>query len=715
MDLATASGFAQDVAFASGETWYCGFVNQVQPATVDFSNTFVGGPTPPPAFTMHMTSPTNTYTGADGGFVDMVPGTYTVSEDLLPGYLSDAGSCVDLLGTATAGPTITLTNGDLWQCGFTNVYGVATHFSVSGFPSPAVAGASHNVTVTARDALDNTDTTYAGKVHFTSTDGAAVLPADTALTNGTGTFAVTLATEGTQSITATDTVTSSISGSQSGIVVAGPPTIVKAFGAASIAVNGSTSLSFTVQNNNTTTALTGVAFTDTLPVGLVISTPNALTGSCGGGTITATQATNVIGLSGASLAQSGSCAFPVNVTGVATGTQINTTGNVTSTEGGTGGMASASVTINKADQTITFPALTGVRLDQTAPVPGATVDSPLTVTYSTASTACSVTSGGVITLLHAGDCTIDADQGGNGTYNPATRVSRTFAIAKGNQTITFGALAAKTLAQSPVTVGATASSSLAVSFSSNSSSVCTVVGTSVTLLTAGTCSITAAQIGNADWNAASPTVTQTFGVSLTTGGGGGSVVPGPQTITFTLPATGATGSIWALTGSASSGLPLTYTSTTPTVCTVTGSTLNLLTAGTCSVTASQNGDGVTWAAAFPVTSSTAVTLAVAPPTLPILTDLIAAGVNRGSAGFTTASVILTEPGYVTFLARLEPSYAGRTVQIWLRSKTGTWTLVTRRLVGRDGMVHYFARISAWTGFWAKLDGGASHGRIGTVR
>jgi hypothetical protein len=237
----------------------------------------------------------------------------------------------------------------------------------------------------------------------------------------------------------------------------------------------------------------------------------------------------------------------------------------------------------------------------------------------------------------------------------------------------------------------------------------------VTLLTAGTCSITAAQTGNADWNAASPTVTKAFGVSLATGGGGGGVVLSAQTITFTLPATGATGAIWALTGSANSGLPLTYTSTTPTVCTVTGSTLNLLIAGTCSVTASQNGDGVTWAAASPVTASTSVTLAVTAPTPPVLSDSIAAGVNRGTVGFTTASVILAEPGYVTFLARLDPSYAGRTVQIWLRSKTGTWTLTTSRLVGRDGMVHYFARISTWTGFWAKLDGGASHGRIGTVR
>src|SRR5579864_4358301 len=133
--------------------------------------------------------------------------------------------------------------------------------------------------------------------------------------------------------------------SNASITVVGPPTIAKAFGAASIPLNGSTSLSFTITNPNTSTALTGVGFSDTLPAGLVISTPSGLTGTCGGGTITATAGTNVISLSGGTIAASSSCTFSVNVTGTAAGTQNNTTGNVTSTEGGTGGTASASVTV----------------------------------------------------------------------------------------------------------------------------------------------------------------------------------------------------------------------------------------------------------------------------------------------------------------------------------------------------------------------------------
>src|SRR5262249_18607017 len=65
-------------------------------------------------------------------------------------------------------------------------------------------------------------TAYAGKVHFTSSDPNAVLPADYAFTNGDAgvhTFSVTLKTAGAQSITASDTITSSLIGTEAGITV----------------------------------------------------------------------------------------------------------------------------------------------------------------------------------------------------------------------------------------------------------------------------------------------------------------------------------------------------------------------------------------------------------------------------------------------------------------------------------------------------------------
>ncbi len=93
----------------------------------------------------------------------------------------------------------------------------ATHFSVTTTASPS-AGAAFNFTVTALAASGQTATTYSGTVHFTSTDGQAVLPANSALVNGTGTFSVTLKTVGSQTITATDT-SAPITGTSSSINV----------------------------------------------------------------------------------------------------------------------------------------------------------------------------------------------------------------------------------------------------------------------------------------------------------------------------------------------------------------------------------------------------------------------------------------------------------------------------------------------------------------
>jgi hypothetical protein len=95
-------------------------------------------------------------------------------------------------------------------------------FIVAGYTTPTTAGTAHNVTVTAADTYGNTVTGYRGTVQLVSSDAQAVLPLNYTFTStdaGTHTFSVTLKTAGTQSITATDTTHSGISGSQMGITV----------------------------------------------------------------------------------------------------------------------------------------------------------------------------------------------------------------------------------------------------------------------------------------------------------------------------------------------------------------------------------------------------------------------------------------------------------------------------------------------------------------
>jgi hypothetical protein len=92
---------------------------------------------------------------------------------------------------------------------------------VSGFPSPATAGASGSFTVTVQDSSGNTVPGYRGTIHFSSTDSVASLPADytfTAADNGVHTFNAVFRTAGSQSLTATD-LSGSLNGSQSEITI----------------------------------------------------------------------------------------------------------------------------------------------------------------------------------------------------------------------------------------------------------------------------------------------------------------------------------------------------------------------------------------------------------------------------------------------------------------------------------------------------------------
>lgn len=145
-----------------------------------------------------------------------------------------------------------------------------------------------------------------------------------------------------------------------------PPAIAKSFAVPSISVFGSTTLTFLVTNPNIIpppVTLSGINFTDILPVGLVVATPANVIGTCGGGTITAFAGTNVISLSGATLPGGGSCTFSVDVTAVLAGVQVNTTSNISSTNpilvGNTG---TATLNVNPPDDSYQINYLPNVKV-----------------------------------------------------------------------------------------------------------------------------------------------------------------------------------------------------------------------------------------------------------------------------------------------------------------------------------------------------------------
>lgn len=114
------------------------------------------------------------------------------------------------------------------------------------------------------------------------------------------------------------------------------PTIAKSFSPANIASNGTSSLTLQLSNPNGV-SLTGVAFTDAFPSGLLVAPTPALSNSCGGSIGGGTAGSNSLGLTGGTLPANGSCTMSVAVTASTPGGYTNTAGGVSSTEAGSAG------------------------------------------------------------------------------------------------------------------------------------------------------------------------------------------------------------------------------------------------------------------------------------------------------------------------------------------------------------------------------------------
>jgi uncharacterized repeat protein (TIGR01451 family) len=149
-----------------------------------------------------------------------------------------------------------------------------------------------------------------------------------------------------------DNVTGFISSNEGGtsinyttdsLTVIAPPVLGKAFSPASILTGDTSTLSFTITNPNGSTALTGIGFVDTLPAGVTVAVSGP-TPTCGG--FLTTVAPDSIVFAAGSLAANATCTFSVTVTGVTAGSKVNTTGAVTSVEGGSGSVATATLVVN---------------------------------------------------------------------------------------------------------------------------------------------------------------------------------------------------------------------------------------------------------------------------------------------------------------------------------------------------------------------------------
>jgi hypothetical protein len=554
--------------------------------------------------------------------------------------------------------------------GFTITVPTVTHYSVSS-PVSTAAGAPLSVTVSALDGTNAVVPAYTGTAHFTSTDAAAVLPADYTFTAGDAgahTFAngVTLKSAGARTVTATDTVTSSITGST-----------------ASVAVASSSATHFVVAAPSNVTA--GAAFT--AAVTAFDAYGNVASGYGGTVHITATDAAAVLPANytftggdagvhaftaGVTLKTAG--ANTLTATDTVTGTIKGTTSNVA-----VGPAAAASLTVtapasavDSVPLTITVAAFdafanaaTGYAgtVHFTSSDPAATLPADY---HFTAGDAGSHTFTNGVTLKTTGTRTVTATDtvtatvtGTSGGIVVAAAASNTALATSVNPSV-FGQGVTFT---ATVTSGSPGTPTGPVTFLDGASPLCSAVSLNpsakatctTSALSVGIHSITAAYAGDANFGGSTSTAaSQTVSKAATTTVVGAVSPSSPSTTLQPLqvPATVAPGAPGAGTPTGT----ITISDGTGDTCTITlpatTCTLTVTSAGTKSITASYGGDPSFNASVSAAAGQTVNAVTVFNGTTATGTGTATAAMTGAGCTFTSAQFIpvapLTPPPGTTF-------------------------------------------------------------------
>ncbi len=221
---------------------------------------------------------------------------------------------------------------------------------------------------------------------------------------------------------------------------------------------------------------------------------------------------------------------------------------------------------------------------------------------ATGSTACSVSTAGMLSITSGtGTCAITATNAGDTNYDPITSATFTITINKASQgTLTVTGPASATYGGGTITLGTTGglSSGSVLYDASTTPGACSVNATSGVLsisIGTGSCVVTATKGGDANYN---PVTSGALTIALSKAG---------QSISFTAPASATYGDpSFNLSASATSGLPVAYSVGVGSKCSISGSTVSLTGAGSCVLTASQDGDANFYNGASPVTQSVSI-------------------------------------------------------------------------------------------------------------
>ena len=207
---------------------------------------------------------------------------------------------------------------------------------------------------------------------------------------------------------------------------------------------------------------------------------------------------------------------------------------------------------------------------------GATASSGLPVTLNSTTTDICYAYGDSIVVSALGTCRITAIQSGSDQFN-TVEVDTSLQVTVGAQTMTFDSLPDHIYGDPNIALNATVTSGLPITYFATTTK-CSIHDYLLSLDSAGTCIVKAVQSTTVNYVPA--TITRSF-----------QIAKGMQTISFTPVPTRTYGDAsFAVSAQASSGLATTLYSITKSVCTVSVTSVTIVTGGNCILQAAQSGN-----------------------------------------------------------------------------------------------------------------------------
>lgn len=439
--------------------------------------------------------------GTTGGLSDPKCDTATVSVTVNPVNDAPVANNQTINTNSNTPVSVTLTGSDVE----TPAAGL-TYTVTSGPANGSLSGTAPNLVYTPAQNSCGTDS-----FKFTVTD------------NGDGLSAPLTSSEATVSITIKDTVSPTINTPSDIITTAAP-------GADSAAVNFTPTASDNCGGVRVESSpASGSSFSLGTTTVQITATDDAGNTSTGSFTVTVKAITTVVLNCPTSTAYTGSAIEPCTATVTGAG-GLNEALTVSYTNNVNAGTATASASYAGAANYVGSSGSKNFEITKAVTTTTVTVSNASYDGNAHGGTAIVTGAGGLnqnLTILYsgrnstvyssndaptnAGDYTASASFAGDSNY-AASSDSKNFSIAKASQTINFGALADKTFGDADFSVSATSNSGLAVAFAASPQSVCTVAGNTVHIIGAGSCTITASQSGDTNYNPATD-VPQSFTVA----------------------------------------------------------------------------------------------------------------------------------------------------------------------------------------------------------